>query len=233
MAGRQCPSTIKGLAGVAQLVRARGSYPRSPGFKSLHRHQFPEQRGADRLPLPASKAMSRSTASGARSGDTTSCRRVAGRGGGVGRRRFGGAAPVARARAPRRFDVSGWPTSNHQLRGADSDATRRSAAAWARPGVPLHVRACGRAARRRRGAPLASRMPPVARAMPRWTGHGGARGRAHGAGSHAGRSGRNGAAAAAPGRRAPRHCRHFPPKRPIRAPASGPPAGAAPGMVGR
>ena len=27
-------------AGVAQLVRARGSYPRSPGFKSLHRHQF-------------------------------------------------------------------------------------------------------------------------------------------------------------------------------------------------
>src|SRR5256885_6484560 len=27
-------------AGVAQLVRARGSYPRSPGFKSLHRHHF-------------------------------------------------------------------------------------------------------------------------------------------------------------------------------------------------
>ena len=27
-------------AGVAQLVRARGSYPRCPGFKSLHRHQF-------------------------------------------------------------------------------------------------------------------------------------------------------------------------------------------------
>src|SRR6266851_1518870 len=26
-------------AGVAQLVRARGSYPRCPGFKSLHRHQ--------------------------------------------------------------------------------------------------------------------------------------------------------------------------------------------------
>ena len=28
------------FAGVAQLVRARGSYPRSPGFKSLHRHHF-------------------------------------------------------------------------------------------------------------------------------------------------------------------------------------------------
>ena len=27
-------------AGVAQLVRARGSYPRCPGFKSLHRHHF-------------------------------------------------------------------------------------------------------------------------------------------------------------------------------------------------
>ena len=28
------------FAGVAQLVRARGSYPRCPGFKSLHRHHF-------------------------------------------------------------------------------------------------------------------------------------------------------------------------------------------------
>ncbi len=28
------------FAGVAQLVRARGSYPRRPGFKSLHRHHF-------------------------------------------------------------------------------------------------------------------------------------------------------------------------------------------------
>ena len=27
-------------AGVAQLVRARGSYPRCPGFKSLHRHHY-------------------------------------------------------------------------------------------------------------------------------------------------------------------------------------------------
>ena len=28
------------LGGVAQLVRARGSYPRSPGFESLHRHHL-------------------------------------------------------------------------------------------------------------------------------------------------------------------------------------------------
>ena len=39
-------------AGVAQLVRARGSYPRSPGFKSLHRHHFflrcPRQAGTAR-----------------------------------------------------------------------------------------------------------------------------------------------------------------------------------------
>ena len=28
------------FAGVAQLVRARGSYPRCPGFKSLHRHHL-------------------------------------------------------------------------------------------------------------------------------------------------------------------------------------------------
>ncbi len=33
------PARIDRYAGVAQLVRARGSYPRSPGFKSLHRHQ--------------------------------------------------------------------------------------------------------------------------------------------------------------------------------------------------
>ena len=32
--------TIKGSAGVAQLVRACGSYPQGPGFKSLHRHHF-------------------------------------------------------------------------------------------------------------------------------------------------------------------------------------------------
>ena len=34
----QCSNQL--FAGVAQLVRARGSYPRSPGFKSLHRHQL-------------------------------------------------------------------------------------------------------------------------------------------------------------------------------------------------
>lgn len=28
----------KFIGGVAQLVRARGSYPRSPGFEALHRH---------------------------------------------------------------------------------------------------------------------------------------------------------------------------------------------------
>jgi hypothetical protein len=32
--------TISNSGGVAQLVRARGSYPRCPGFKSLHRHHF-------------------------------------------------------------------------------------------------------------------------------------------------------------------------------------------------
>ncbi len=36
------PVRIDRYAGVAQLVRARGSYPRSPGFKSLHRHQVSE-----------------------------------------------------------------------------------------------------------------------------------------------------------------------------------------------
>ena len=28
------------FGGVAQLVRACGSYPQSPGFKSLHRHHY-------------------------------------------------------------------------------------------------------------------------------------------------------------------------------------------------
>ncbi len=36
-------------AGVAQLVRARGSYPRSPGFKSLHRHHCLGPEGVDAL----------------------------------------------------------------------------------------------------------------------------------------------------------------------------------------
>ena len=39
-------STIRDSAGVAQLVRARGSYPRSPGFKSLHRHHCLDPEGA-------------------------------------------------------------------------------------------------------------------------------------------------------------------------------------------
>jgi hypothetical protein len=30
---------FKRLGGVAQSVRACGSYPQCPGFKSLHRHQ--------------------------------------------------------------------------------------------------------------------------------------------------------------------------------------------------
>ena len=34
------PVTIKSSGGVAQLVRACGSYPQCPGFKSLHRHHF-------------------------------------------------------------------------------------------------------------------------------------------------------------------------------------------------
>ena len=32
-------------AGVAQLVRASGSYPLGPGFKSLHRHHLPRAAG--------------------------------------------------------------------------------------------------------------------------------------------------------------------------------------------
>jgi hypothetical protein len=39
-----CESRIeasKKRGGVAQLVRARGSYPRRPGFESLHRHSSP------------------------------------------------------------------------------------------------------------------------------------------------------------------------------------------------
>ena len=37
-------SSTGAFAGVAQLVRARGSYPRRPGFKSLHRHHSPSPR---------------------------------------------------------------------------------------------------------------------------------------------------------------------------------------------
>jgi hypothetical protein len=31
----------RNVGGVAQLVRACGSYPQCPGFKSLHRHHLP------------------------------------------------------------------------------------------------------------------------------------------------------------------------------------------------
>ena len=37
---RMSHAKIESSGGVAQLVRARGSYPRCPGFKSLHRHHF-------------------------------------------------------------------------------------------------------------------------------------------------------------------------------------------------
>jgi hypothetical protein len=37
---REGCSTINNSGGVAQLVRACGSYPQGPGFKSLHRHHF-------------------------------------------------------------------------------------------------------------------------------------------------------------------------------------------------
>ena len=37
--GSKIGSTYTGFGGVAQLVRACGSYPQSPGFESLHRHQ--------------------------------------------------------------------------------------------------------------------------------------------------------------------------------------------------
>ena len=43
---RPAPARMKRYAGVAQMVRARGSYPRSPGFKSLHRHHL--LRGVER-----------------------------------------------------------------------------------------------------------------------------------------------------------------------------------------
>ena len=33
-----CLSSVHSIGGVAQLVRACGSYPQCPGFKSLHRH---------------------------------------------------------------------------------------------------------------------------------------------------------------------------------------------------
>ena len=48
-------------AGVAQLVRARGSYPRCPGFKSLHRHQFfadHHNRGASEARVSLATALS-------------------------------------------------------------------------------------------------------------------------------------------------------------------------------
>ena len=55
-----------GPGGVAQLVRARGSYPRSPGFKSLHRHHF----GLQNVPLAAANG---SRALGSQRGGGLAC----------------------------------------------------------------------------------------------------------------------------------------------------------------
>jgi tRNA(Ile)-lysidine synthase len=53
MRGLQPLLSLSGYAGVAQLVRACGSYPQGPGFKSLHRHhiQGNRQRGTGPLPV--------------------------------------------------------------------------------------------------------------------------------------------------------------------------------------
>ena len=58
--GRESRGKITAYAGVAQLVRARGSYPRSPGFKSLHRHQY-HLSPASALALDACPSPSEST----------------------------------------------------------------------------------------------------------------------------------------------------------------------------
>ena len=81
---------IASSAGVAQLVRACGSYPQGPGFKSLHRHHFSIDETAaspragasetasscmrDRLPSPAVPML---TATSAQDGARTGRRRSA------------------------------------------------------------------------------------------------------------------------------------------------------------
>ena len=134
------------------MVRARGSYPRSPGFKSLHRHQFSGGRrvGASRQPAgppPASQAPTPSpvrepvvrpcslspSAFGAPSGATAP---AAGRRGWSSALSGGAdsvALAVAAARAGDRRRLRRWPASPTSIigcAGRPPTRTRRSAARW-------------------------------------------------------------------------------------------------------
>ncbi len=158
---------INSSAGVAQLVRARGSYPRCPGFKSLHRHHFSGCVGCGscggcircaaalcRTLLFARRthctyrtrctmSMSILTPPGARSAVTDCFRQEA-----VWLSRCR-AAPI-RWRCCSRlreiagvegFHVAGAAHLNHQLRGADADADERVLPRPCRhaSSIPIHV----------------------------------------------------------------------------------------------
>ena len=122
-------------AGVAQLVRARGSYPRCPGFKSLHRHHLRPRRGlrltrvppgTTTLSCPSRRAL-RTIRKHGMLPPADACARRA-----VGRPGLGRAAPRAaeleRARPPRRRRRR--PFQSSAARRARRMPTSSSAASW-------------------------------------------------------------------------------------------------------
>ena len=167
-------------AGVAQLVRARGSYPRCPGFKSLHRHHFSFAAIANRERSSAESLRHVTTAVGvyptsmsalrwrrpARFVETPRSRRCPCARGALRRSRFGGAAVSAsRVGGARRGDRrrSGAPATTAARRGC-----RRGRAFCARLagrlGMPFVGEPCGRrgaGARERRSIEDAARQAAV------------------------------------------------------------------------
>ena len=147
----QSQCKIHCFAGVAQLVRARGSYPRCPGFKSLHRHHLSGCDGCDGCggcdrcagcTHRTSLALARSAPIAPiapiapvmlhrlRPSHHPATRTASARDSRVAVALSGGADSVAllfvlrEIAAAEGFHVAGAAHLNHQLRGADADARR-------------------------------------------------------------------------------------------------------------
>ena len=145
------------LAGVAQLVRARGSYPRCPGFKSLHRHHLLLRAGEFRdcvaSPLLSTPTALSCTSLRPRPADDPAARMLS-------RRRTRGSwlCPAAPTRsrcctccssssAAATLVVAGVAHFNHQLRGAAADADEAFCRELRRAGAADRGRARRRARR--------------------------------------------------------------------------------------
>ena len=126
-------ANINDSGGVAQLVRACGSYPQGPGFKSLHRHHF--------LPACTSPTVSRERSEA----PLLAARRPRARRA-VRRLGFGRAAAPAAASSLRRGELDDRrgrpPQPRHPCRRRRGRAVLRDLAADLGVAVPRRARRC-------------------------------------------------------------------------------------------